>query len=1045
MCAPHPYLSMTQHGPAQNNINQSKEPDGCFPFPASDSTDTLPHTRSGCRIKMQVTLVPPIGIQTLLAANNGKPADVPNATTNTTTARRPPAGGRLTKVTAIPTYPTLPLKTTQSSESGSLESDAILLDRASAAPAPLASKQLGFSLGNLNVTLGGEAEKEGAVFFPAPRGISRMQSQKSSEHLGMSRKSSRDSSSVKNPQMLSGSSTNGLNYIAIGRAGTYSAAPPSSSADPNGMFEPPSPGTADTHSTLELHQHEQQPQDHHVVPARFGDRAKSSANLHAVSFPPALPTAQPAGGGGSGVSFHPMLLRRQGSAVVESPAGAAAASPPGVFTQRAKSSGNLSMRAVSFPPEVTEPTPTAIHGSPPRPLPPKRAPSSSSFRALKYGSISALKSASNISTATSNAQQPTPTSSSSSNETLRPAAPLSINTATRIGKGSSLLASTRDLSSAQLDQPAAPQEQQQQREGTSEKKESTHPSSDRKRRTASDYGLKFPTERTASSQSFLLPIIAPTAGTRVVPAPTKPSTTTSTTSMDDEGDQPEQNRLPVEEEDTANHNDRDKVFANAEPDMPDGVSTRGSRTPTSGWASSSRPASRDASRDARPRSNSMKWAGDGGAAKRTGKPIWKPGGMDDAARAEFVKNKAKSRALMEQLGKRKVRKPVAEDEKEISEEEGTLEISESSGTELQQLRTVPDDAKPKAQRKAVKFSAGARPGSAHEDDADSARLPALPITAVLMYDPPLMRSALRLAKPPKSRRRSGDVSSEEQLDKPEEAKVPENMAHSLRAEFLKDFTLLSSHDTTQRDIDMQHLLRDVDAIGFSRPGWSNTPAMHALGVSDIRRMCRGLYTYLQSEHLDTRHGLMGDGLGTRVVQSVGSGGPTAEFVKDMREVMGRLERNKYLYAKAMIGHMYRISTLPCPHDTLTHLSAAFGPILFPQKYVRPEPDTPLSPLIDLHDQRPIPGFRRFNPNPSATPSPGLYSPFAAFFTPPIPTAAVDPFDVDPVLDPTGFACLVDKDGEGAPPCVAPLGPQASAVRLLCENYEAIFGGGREEG
>ncbi|KAJ3002921.1 hypothetical protein HKX48_002040, partial [Thoreauomyces humboldtii] len=256
-----------------------------------------------------------------------------------------------------------------------------------------------------------------------------------------------------------------------------------------------------------------------------------------------------------------------------------------------------------------------------------------------------------------------------------------------------------------------------------------------------------------------------------------------------------------------------------------------------------------ASINSRARTNSMKWAGDGGVAKKMGKPIWKPGGMDEVARAEFMERKAKGRALTTQVGKGKRRaREKADPEGDEGDDEGEMVLQPEERPPLQP----------------------------HEG---------------LQYQRDNLK-AVRFSSPRES---------------PPAEEVADNNSHTLRTEFLQDFTRLASHFTTQQDIEMQAILRDVDAIGTPRSGWSGPAAdLLAADPSDVRVMCKTLYAYLKSEKLIRRGGLLGESLGREIVGAIGDGDLSEEdFAHRVRKQLRGLDRHRYLYAKAMLGHIVR--------------------------------------------------------------------------------------------------------------------------------------------
>ncbi|KAJ3161734.1 hypothetical protein HDU86_006504 [Geranomyces michiganensis] len=557
---------------------------------------------------------------------------------------------------------------------------------------------------------------------------------------------------------------------------------------------------------------------------------------------------------------------------------------------------------------------------------------------------------------------------------------------------------------------------------------------DRKKRLSADPGSHIneapepPRPLLSSQTSFLLPIIAPANASRVLPSslgqPASQWLATAPTSG--------QEHPNIESNNTADSQDAE--------DVPDQFSQNNS-SPNRPISTKSRSFVLSPPKEARPRGNSLKWAGDGGA-KKMNKPIWKPGGMDETAKVEFMKNKAKARAVTSAIGKRKPR--TASENEEDDEDEPEEAIETEPREPRPPLELVPHPPlKYKLDRKHVKFTIE-RPGSGLMD-TEGRNLPPLPITSILMYDPPPIRSALRLSRPPKTRLKADGTAEDREDEKP--AEIATNMAHSLRTDFIRDFTLLSSHDTTQQDIEMQAMLRDVDAIGVSRPGWSNKAEMYNIDPSEVRNMCKVFYAYIKSERLVERGGLFGNELGNIVVQKIGDGLESGAMVSFLKGLMANLDRARYLYAKAMIGHISRLSALPLNIYLLPHLATALAPMLLPHQLIRCEKE-PVTPLIDANDDRPIPGFR-FRPLSPPLQSPGIFSPFSFF--PPGPAltaAAVPPADQPDLRRPSedaafgGVGTAGGEDDAAVVPCVGPLDPAATALMVMSENYDAIFGGAR---
>lgn len=99
----------------------------------------------------------------------------------------------------------------------------------------------------------------------------------------------------------------------------------------------------------------------------------------------------------------------------------------------------------------------------------------------------------------------------------------------------------------------------------------------------------------------------------------------------------------------------------------------------------------------------------------------------------------------------------------------------------------------------------------------------------------------------------------------EETLPPSSETHTLRTIFLNDFTILSAHATALHDVEMQAVLRDVNAIGISplsREGWSEP----SIEDADIAQMCWNFFAYLRCGD----GGVLPNRIGARIVSSIGA-------------------------------------------------------------------------------------------------------------------------------------------------------------------------------
>ncbi|TPX66508.1 hypothetical protein SpCBS45565_g04434 [Spizellomyces sp. 'palustris'] len=430
------------------------------------------------------------------------------------------------------------------------------------------------------------------------------------------------------------------------------------------------------------------------------------------------------------------------------------------------------------------------------------------------------------------------------------------------------------------------------------------------------------------------------------------------------------------------------------------------------------------------------------------KPIWRPGGTDLQAREEFVRNRNKARALAMRARKenksRRARKRYEDDDSDEDEDTTDEEVAKE-GMRV----TFAEDNERKS-----RASRGRKLDDDRPDTASTIQLPIAPILrrrsivpriqdleipTAQTYDaanrlvPTPSGAYPRLSKPPKARKRTGgeedDVEVEEEATV--EARLPPSQNHTLRTIFLNDFTILSTHATTLQDIEMQYVLRDVDAIGMKQQGWTE----RTIDASDVPNMCWNLFKYLRcgDAGVPTKKGLLPDDAAGRVLTLMGKSGSTdQDKLSFIRSEVFHMDRKRYLFLKAIIGHIHRLSRINIPHQNtlIISLSSSFAPLILPQKYCPPSSvSQPQTPLIKLSDLRPVPGFRP----QEATEAPPL--------SPLLPTLSVAELTEDDERE-IMLTCLTKDDFDKCVQgdwCCAPLTPQATALELMANNFEVVFG------
>ncbi|KAI9094078.1 hypothetical protein DFS34DRAFT_629863 [Phlyctochytrium arcticum] len=424
-------------------------------------------------------------------------------------------------------------------------------------------------------------------------------------------------------------------------------------------------------------------------------------------------------------------------------------------------------------------------------------------------------------------------------------------------------------------------------------------------------------------------------------------------------------------------------------------------------------------------------------------PIWRPGGMDEASRQEFMKKRKKAQEYAqkarEENRQRRLRKRHGDDEDDEAEEDAhsrdELSVPEPPLLSFQATST-------EKLNEAIAYEERLR--ASDETSTTMKRRSQIDMTAILMYDPLGQHSAIRdyprLSRPPKARKQQISSSSED-LGTDEDVEAAPDTVHSMRTLFLNDFTILSASATTRHELDMQDKLRDVNAIGMLPRdiNW-NDQVILPMHVPD---MAWNLLSYLKCGDIgNPAKGMMPDALATGMITYMGEPTRSDEETRlFLRTGVHNLDRKRYLYLKAIIGHLRRLALAvaePMPF-LLPAMCTVLAPIILPQIYIPPfRTGQRMSMKMRLSDFRTVPGFKA----PEEPPHP------------PAVSVTRDPSEADltlPVIDPNAAiieereACVaglirdtMEKATSGEL-CFAPLSAQAELVKSLVLEFESIFG------
>ncbi|TPX71849.1 hypothetical protein SpCBS45565_g00842 [Spizellomyces sp. 'palustris'] len=329
-------------------------------------------------------------------------------------------------------------------------------------------------------------------------------------------------------------------------------------------------------------------------------------------------------------------------------------------------------------------------------------------------------------------------------------------------------------------------------------------------------------------------------------------------------------------------------------------------------------------------------------------------------------------------------------------------------------------------------------------DRESSRVRGVEVTPLLMYDPVMRFVSPHAVEMKAGFRTSGDtdegilISEEEQecvqipptrerdLEFPmstEDDRMNANrQTHVLKTIFLNDFLVLYASSTLAQDADLSHLVRDVDVIPAARP----TSPTAAVDEADMPIMCWNFYSYLRGPvtagEYQLKAGLLPDDVLESILGVMRNAGLSEEdHVAEFRSSFKELSRKQYLFVKAVVGHLNRISGISPSYNTIHGLASAFGPVLLPVPLLQSRPCTP-GPGTHLTDSRPIPGFRK---NDDGTPfiNPALLPP---------PKLIRLEVDVISSATPNSIARTVFMEN------CAPLTERCAVLALMLEHYDALF-------
>ncbi|KND02466.1 uncharacterized protein SPPG_02929 [Spizellomyces punctatus DAOM BR117] len=330
-------------------------------------------------------------------------------------------------------------------------------------------------------------------------------------------------------------------------------------------------------------------------------------------------------------------------------------------------------------------------------------------------------------------------------------------------------------------------------------------------------------------------------------------------------------------------------------------------------------------------------------------------------------------------------------------------------------------------------------------DRESSRFRGVEVTPLLMYDP-IMRFVSPHAVEMKAGFRPSDDTDEGILISEQEkacVQIPptrdrdlefpmsteddrmnaNRQTHVMKTIFLNDFLVLYASSTLAQDADLSHLVRDVDVLPTARP----TSPTAAVDEADIPIMCWNFYSYLRGpvtagEYQLKSGVLLPDDVLENILGVMRNARLSEENrVAEFRSSFKELSRKQYLFVKAVVGHLNRISGISPSYNIIHGLASAFGPVLLPVPLVESRPCTP-GPGTHLTDSRPIPGFRR---NDDGTPFiyPALLPP---------PKLIRLEVDVISSATPNSIARTVFMEN------CAPLTERCGVLALMLEHYDALF-------
>ncbi|KAI9009760.1 hypothetical protein BC832DRAFT_386328 [Gaertneriomyces semiglobifer] len=481
----------------------------------------------------------------------------------------------------------------------------------------------------------------------------------------------------------------------------------------------------------------------------------------------------------------------------------------------------------------------------------------------------------------------------------------------------------------------------------------------------------------------------------------------------------------------------------------------------------------------------------------TGKPIWKPGGLEADAKKKFVDLRAKARDLAVRA-RADLMKPGRPRPPASLQEPAPIavHIEPPKATTL----LLPPEENRRARRDSLLLRLATKVAS---DDTYEPR----PLLRPTGTPPGDGGTAPLVLVSPRGRARSSSIEEPPDLQG-ESEEAPDTKSHRLRTLFVQDFTNLSSYSTTKEDLSMQHNWRDMNAVGVVSSRQLADP-YGAVGeavvhIEDVPGMCWNLFQYLhapsQNQNSDRPRSVspskagavLPEDLGAWVVSLMGMlpTHTTETLANAMRTAFKRhLPRLQYLHLKAITGHLHRLCALPKPPlDYHSSIASLFAPLLLPFNYVPPLPgavaftsaaDRPLSAVSERPGtsgasmsvtpstrpgtamtaaSRPTTGWKR--EMPGLLPVPGFRSRMPSIYpeSPTIPSTPLLPPNVlmvsslqngeedgqitEMLLNSTRLHTfekvlpVANKDIDMVNCC--PLTAQAAALEFLCRHWERIF-------